>query len=112
MNTPLKKWAAATTLLLAGVGAQGAAVALSGSIAAHNSVVHINFTLGAAGDVAIWTDSWLSGLNFDPTGVVWAQAGSDHNLLVAADDNDTVAPGQGFYDTGFVLPAWQRAVTA
>jgi hypothetical protein len=105
MNTHLRSIAAATTLALAGAGAQAAAVTLTGAIVFHNDIVRIDFTLAAAGDVKIWTDSWQSGLNFDPTAALWAQAGADYTLVQAVDDDDTVSPGQGFYDMGFIVPA-------
>lgn len=77
----------------------------SGDIRFHNDIVQIDFSLAeATAQVRLWTDSWLGGLNFDPAGAVWVAAGSnDYSLLSEVDDDDSVAPGQGFYDTGFVL---------
>jgi hypothetical protein len=105
MSLPLRKFAAAAALVLATAGAQAAAVTLAGTIVAHNDVVSFNFTLANTSEVKIWSDSWRSGLNFDPTAAVWARAGADYTLVRAVDDDDTVAPGQGFYDTGFLFPA-------
>lgn len=89
-----------------GTGAVHAAdFTLSGDITYHNDVVQIDFLLASAGtDVTIWTDSWLSGLNFDPTAALWARSGADFSLLQAVDDDDAVAPGQGYYDAGLALP--------
>ncbi len=105
MHTHIRKLAAASALLLAAAGTQAATVTLSGNLVAHNDIVRIDFMLPAAADVKIWTDSWLSGLNFDPTAAVWAQTGNDHTLVAAVDDDDTVGPGQGYYDSGILLPA-------
>ncbi len=77
----------------------------SGQIRFHNDVVQIDFSLAqAASNVRLWTDSWQGGLNFDPAAALWRAAGSDFGLLAEVDDDNGIAPGQGFYDTGFVLP--------
>ncbi len=77
---------------------------VSGTLIFHNDIVMVDFSLAtAATSVKIWTDSWLSGLNFDPTAALWSRAGADFTLIAEVDDDDTVAPGQGFYDTGFSL---------
>lgn len=104
MNTFHRRFAAVAALALASAGAQAATVTLAGAIVSHNDIVNVDFTLAAASAVKIWSDSWQSGLNFDPTAAVWSPAGSDYSLLLAVDDDDTVAPGQGFYDTGFTFP--------
>jgi hypothetical protein len=77
---------------------------LSGNIAFQKDVVQIDFSLASsASNVKLWTDSWSSGLNFDPAAAVWKRSGSDFNLVADVDDNDSIAPGQGFYDTGFTF---------
>jgi hypothetical protein len=98
--------AAALALALgAAVPAVAADFSLSGEIRFHNDVVHVDFSLAApATNVRIWTDSWLGGLNFDPAAALWRASGSDYTRLAEVDDDDTIAPGQGFYDTGFLLP--------
>jgi PEP-CTERM motif len=78
-----------------------AAIVLSGNITVHNEVVRLDFSMPTAGSVQIWSDSWLAGLNFDPTAALWRQTGSDYALVLAVDDDDSVAAGQGAYDTGF-----------
>jgi hypothetical protein len=102
-----------TTARLLGTGALLLALApahandfiLSGDLPFHNSVVQIDFTLAAsATDVKIWTDSWQSGLNFDPATALWSAGTGDFQLIGVVDDDDTVAPGQGYYDSGFALP--------
>ncbi len=96
--------ATAAMLLCTALSSQAASFSFSGQIRFHNDVVQIDFTLAsAAADLRIWTDSWLSGLNFDPTAALWAASGADFTLLQAVDDDDTVGPGQGFYDAGFQL---------
>jgi hypothetical protein len=106
MSLPLSaRLLGATALLLAAATAQADDYTLSGDLAFHNSVVQIDFTLAAAGtDVRIWTDSWLSGLNFDPATALWSLSGADHQLIAVVDDDDSVGPGQGYYDSGFLLP--------
>ena len=85
--------------------AQAADFNFSGNLLAHNQVLQFDFSLAAPGaDVRIWTDAWLSGLNFDPAAAVWSLQGSPVSLLAEVDDNDTVAAGQGYYDTGFAWP--------
>jgi hypothetical protein len=94
-------------VLLSIVGASNAHAAnfsLSGNIAFQKDVVQIDFSLAnAVSDVKLWTDSWTSGLNFDPSTAVWKRSGADYSLLADVDDDDTVAPGQGFYDSGIVF---------
>ena len=51
----------------------------------------------------LWTDSWNSGQNFDPIAALWRRVGSDYELVLEVDDDDTVAPGQGYYDTGMAF---------
>lgn len=98
--------AAAAALVMSVTGALAADFTVSGQITFHNDVVMVDFSLAsAATGVKIWTDSWQSGLNFDPTGALWLRSGANFNRLAEVDDDDTVAPGQGFYDTGFSLPS-------
>lgn len=97
--------AAAAALVMSVTGALAADFTVSGQITFHNDVVMVDFSLAsAATNVKMWTDSWQSGLNFDPTGALWLRSGANFNRLAEVDDDDTVAPGQGFYDTGFSLP--------
>lgn len=96
-------------------GAHAANVNLSGNIVFHNDIVQFDVTLLApATNVKIWSDSWLSGVNFDPTAALWRRSGNNYSLQAQVDDDDTVAAGQGFYDTGFAfaqLTAGQYRVT-
>jgi PEP-CTERM motif len=103
MNTNFRL-SAALALALGTAGAHAADFTLAGQITFHNDVVQLDFTLAAPGtDVKIWTDSWQSGLNFDPIAALWVQSGGNYTLLAEVDDDDTVGTGQGFYDTGFSL---------
>lgn len=95
---------AAAALLFCVAGADAADFTFTGDIVNHNDIIQFDFTLAGAGTgVRIWTDSWQSGLNFDPTGAVWRSTGSDYALVAAVDDDDTIGPGQGFYDLGFLF---------
>lgn len=106
MNKTFRITTVALAVTTAALGTQAANFDLAGGIQFHNDLVQVDFLLATDGtDVKIWTDSWLSGLNFDPTAALWRKSGSDFTLLQAVDDDDTVAAGQGFYDTGFVLPS-------
>jgi hypothetical protein len=98
--------AAAAALLMSVTAAQAGDFTVTGTMTFHNDVVMVDFSLAsAATGVKIWTDSWLSGLNFDPTAALWVRGGADFSRLAEVDDDDTVAPGQGYYDTGFSLPS-------
>ena len=104
MNVFFRTAVAAAALLAAAV-TQAADFTLSGTIQNHNDIVAIDFSLAASGGVDIWSDSWRSGANFDPTAALWLKSSADFTLVAAVDDDDTIAPGQGFYDTGFSLPS-------
>ncbi len=75
-----------------------------GNITYHNDIVKIGFTLnGKTSDAKVWTDSYQNGVNFDPVTALWKKAGSDFTLIGFNDDDDTIAPGQTGYDSGFSL---------
>lgn len=87
------------------VGARAADFTLSGQLGFNTDVVLIGFDLTAPGDVDLYTDSWMAGLNFDPTLSVF-DAGSA--LLATADDSADPAllrPGQGGFDSSIGLTA-------
>lgn len=82
--------------------ASAADFTFSGNIRYHNDVVSIDFTLlDDATDVRVWTDSFDDGTNFDPITALWSMP--DGSLMGENDDDDTIAPGQTYYDSGFVL---------
>lgn len=108
MNKPLRSSLALAALLLTAGGVQAVDVTLSGNVGFHNDVVNVDLFLATdRADVRLWTDSYLSGLNFDPTLALWLKAGADYSLLQQVDDDDAVGPGQGFFDAGIVLPKLQ-----
>ncbi|WP_228276897.1 DVUA0089 family protein [Marinobacter sp. JSM 1782161] len=81
---------------------QAALFNFTGDIEYHNDVVQIGFSLEEdATDVRVWTDSFLSGANFDPITALWT---GDGMLIDENDDNDGVNPGtQSRFDSGFTL---------
>lgn len=83
--------------------AQAATFNFTGNITYHNDVVQINFgLLNDATNVRVWTDSFRSGVNFDPITAVWNSSGA---LIAQNDDNDSINPStQTYYDSGFFLP--------
>lgn len=81
-------------------GAQAADFVLTGDITYNTDVVRIGFAVAPGGAVTVWTDSWKSGLNFDPVVAVWMSGGSGYTLLGEVDDDDTVGAGQGAFDAG------------
>ena len=90
--------------MTAAVGAQAATFNFNGDIATHKDVVTINFSLlSAATNVKVWTDSFLSGVNFDPITAVWSQTNTGWSLIGQNDDNPNIAPGQTYYDSGLVF---------
>lgn len=75
----------------------------TGNITYHNDVVVTGFTLNSeATNVRVWTDSFMSGTNFDPITALWdANTGA---LISQNDDNQYVNPTtQTYYDSGFTL---------
>jgi hypothetical protein len=91
----------ACSLLAGGLaaGSHAADVVVSGHLTYNTDVVRIDFTLASTSDVTLWTDSWLAGLNFDPSLTLF-DAGFAR--IVPGDDTSDPAallPGQGGYDS-------------
>jgi len=106
MIIQMKKLAAvlAASVLFVTANANATTFDFSGNIANHNDVIQIGFSLASdATGVAVWTDSYLSGVNFDPITAVWMQSGSGYNLVGQNDDNPYIAPGQTIYDSGLTF---------
>ncbi len=83
-----------------------ASFTFDGNITYHNDIVKIGFTLNEKNsDAKVWTDSYQNGVNFDPVTALWKKTGSDFELIRFNDNNDTIAPGQTEYDSGFSLAA-------
>jgi hypothetical protein len=96
--------AVAVSALFAAGTVNAANFDFSGNIANHNDVIEISFSLAsAATNVNVWTDSYLSGVNFDPITAVWVQSGLGYNLVGQNDDRSNIAPGQTIYDSGLTF---------
>ena len=108
LNIRLRRTATATatatvlalTLAAASPAAQAADFTFAGQITHHNDTVQFDFTVDAPGTVRLWTDSWQGGLNFDP---MLSLFNADLSLRRLNDDDDSIAPGQGYYDAGLSL---------
>lgn len=51
---------------------QASTFTFSGNIANHNDIVRVDFNLANnATKIRVWTDSYLSGINFDPVTALW-----------------------------------------
>lgn len=75
----------------------------TGEIENHNDVIYTYFSVeNDATNVRVWTDSFQSGVNFDPITALWK---ADGTLINQNDDNSGINPGtQTIYDSGFNLP--------
>lgn len=84
------------------LGAQAADFTFSGQAVHHNDQVVVDFQVAAGSAVSLWTDSWQSGLNFDPQ-LFLASSGS----LVNADNDggSLVNVAAGYYDAGLQFTA-------
>ncbi len=93
----------ASAILLATTNSHAADFTLSGKAAFHNDVVQIDFSVNASTAVRLWTDSWLSGTNFDPYLSLFGSGGA----LVASNDDANIGfgTGPGYYDAGLSLSA-------
>lgn len=92
----------ALALTASALGAQAADVSLSGLATNHNDKIVIDLQVAAGAQVSLWTDSWQSGLNFDPQlFLTWGGA------IVSADDDggSLVNAGAGYYDAGLQFTA-------
>ena len=82
--------------------APAAVVTLSGHAVNHNDNIVINFSVAAGSSISLWTDSWQSGLNFDPQ-LFLARDG-----VIVQSDNDggsLVNAAAGYYDAGLQFTA-------
>jgi len=82
---------------------QAALLNFTGNITYNTDVVQINFSLANdATNVRVWTDSFKSGVNFDPITALWNR--STGAKIDEDDDNSDVNPStQTYYDSGFTL---------
>ena len=99
----MKKMIAAAALVALTSHAQAALFNFTGNIAYNTDVVQINFTLvNDATNVRVWTDSFKSGVNFDPITALWNRTSGAR--IAENDDNDQVNPStQTYFDSGFTL---------
>lgn len=91
--------------MLGTTAAPAADFTFSGNIVFNTDIVQVTFGLNNdATNVAVWTDSFQSGVNFDPITALWHRVGSDYVLIGENDDNDTIVPStQTYFDSGFVV---------
>jgi len=101
----MKKILAASALAIGLLSnAQAADFSYTGSIANHNDVIKVGFSLLTdANDVKVWTDSYKDGVNFDPITAVWRQSGADWLLVGQNDDRSNIAAGQTRFDSGLTF---------
>jgi len=86
---------------LSALGAQAADFNFTGQAVFNTDRIQLSFSLDAdSTGVKVWTDSWRSGLNFDPVVAVWGKTLSGYVLLSEVDDDDTLGSGQGSFDAG------------
>ena len=94
----------ALSLLAALLSLQAGAADLSfsGQAVNHNDKIVIDFRVAAGSSITLWTDSWQSGLNFDPQLFV---ASGDAIVLSDNDGGSLVNAGAGFFDDGLQFTA-------
>lgn len=100
MKKPLLTLALATLSL----GTQAEDLTLSGQAVHHNDRIVIDFSVTAGSSVSLWTDSWQSGLNFDP------QLYLAHGGVIVGADNDGgsgLNAAAGYFDAGLQFIASQ-----
>jgi hypothetical protein len=72
----------------------------TGEISDYDDVIITQFTVDSDQTVSLWTDSFDSGVNFDPITALWS---SDGSFIAQNDDNASISPTtQTYYDSGFV----------
>jgi PEP-CTERM motif len=95
----------AVALAASAAAANAADFHFTGNITYNTDVIRVAFHLdNPTTGVKVWTDSFQSGVNFDPITAIW-DVSNGAVLLGQDDDNDSVGPGQTYYDSGFVLGA-------
>ena len=97
----MKRLLAAALLSTAAVNANALDFTFTGSLENRNEVAFFDFSLSSlTNNVRAWTDSFQSGVNFDPIIAIWQQSGSDWLQVGQNDDNASVGPGQTSWDAG------------
>lgn len=82
--------------------AGAADLSFSGQAVNHNDKIVIDFQVAAGNTVSLWTDSWQSGLNFDPQLFV---ARGDAIVLEDNDGGSLINAAAGFFDAGLSFTA-------
>lgn len=98
----------AVIALIVGSAANAHAFSLStsGNLIYNDDVADVSFTLdNSTAQVRLWTNSFNSGVNFDPVLTLWKRVGSDYALVSGADDDSSIGPGQTSYDAGLRFAA-------
>ncbi|MBI3347652.1 MAG: PEP-CTERM sorting domain-containing protein [Burkholderiales bacterium] len=98
----MKKHLLTLALATLSLATHAADLTFSGQAANHNDKIVIDFQVAAGAEVSLWTDSWQSGLNFDPQ-LYLANGGS-----IVSADNDSgslVHAGAGYFDAGLQFTA-------
>lgn len=100
----MKKFLAVALLSLSAASANAASFTFTGNLENRNATTHFDFSLASIStSVRAWTDSFLSGVNFDPIIAIWQQVGSDYQLIGQNDDNSSVVAGQTRFDAGLTF---------
>jgi len=87
------------------VSAQAFSLSTSGNLTYNDDVADVAFTLASTSTaVRLWTDSFHDGVNFDPVLTLWKRIGSDYTQVGGVDDDDSVGPGQTYFDAGLKVP--------
>jgi hypothetical protein len=102
---------AGLALLGGSLHATAADYSFSGHLAFNTSIVKIEFQLiDDASGVQLWTNSFESGNNFDPSLALWQRSGPGYVLLAEVDDDETldVGAGQTDFDAGIDMDSLSR----
>lgn len=93
---------AGLALLGGSLHAAAADYSFSGHLEFNTSIVKIEFQLADdASNVRLWTDSFESGKNFDPSLALWQRSGTGYVWLAEVDDDNTLVPTrQTDFDAG------------
>ena len=71
----MKKILAVALLSLSAASANAASFTFTGDLENRNATTHFDFSLASIStNVRAWTDSFLSGVNFDPIIAIWQQS--------------------------------------
>ena len=87
------------TILTISSLSHAALINFTGELASISDFTITEFTVNTDSQVRGWTDSFRSGVGFDPIVALWS---SDGSWLLTVDDNSSINPAtQTYYDSGF-----------